>query len=79
MENNRLRALLSKCNDSLENERLSDDTFVSINESMALRLRATYGGTVNNNACANNSGCSNNDNCSGNTECYGNFNCIDPL
>jgi hypothetical protein len=76
MENNKLRELLSKSDEPLENEGLSDDTFVSINESMALRLRANYGGTVNNTACANNTGCSNNNNCYGNNGCIGNNECI---
>jgi hypothetical protein len=75
MENYKLRVLLSKSDEPLENEGLSDDTFVSINESVALRLRATYGGLVNSTTCSNNTGCGNNNVCSGNNGCYNNSTC----
>ena len=71
---NKLRSLLKLMEENTSIEKVSKDSFVSLDESMAQNLRATYGGK-NNTACSDNTTCTNNGICSGNGYCNNNTKC----
>ena len=65
---NKLRSLLKLMEENTSIEKVSNDSFVSLDESMAQNIKATYGGKGN-------VICGNNTVCSGNGECYNNGTC----
>jgi hypothetical protein len=73
---NKLRSLLNGIEEGSSVTKCSDDSFVSLDETMAQNLRANYGGVVANSSCGNNSTCSNNGSCYGNKTCSGDILCI---
>ena len=79
MKSNKLKNLLQ----TIESQTLNEDTFVNVNELVALNFRSHYGsandGCVgqqgNNGNCDGNDGCSNNNNCMNNDHCNNNDVC----
>jgi len=70
---NKLRLLLKKMEELSSIEKCSDGSFVSLDESIAQKLRATYGSKNgqcgNNGVCTDNTACTNNGQCSNNGQC----------
>ena len=72
---NKLRQLLIQAEEDSSFDGFSDESFVSIDESMALQIRANYGGLLPNGTCSNNNQCSGNTSCKGNDVCNDNGAC----
>jgi len=73
---NKLRSLLKQMEENSAIEKVSQDSFLSLDESMAQNLKA-YGGKNGtcNNTCNNNGNCTNNGTCEGNGVCINNVSC----
>lgn len=76
MENkSKLAALLLKVEATVSTDS-GEDTFVSLNDSLAKNLRSAYG--AGNGDCSNNTSCDNNGVCYNNQSCNGNGTCKQP-
>jgi hypothetical protein len=72
---NKLRSLLKSTEEGSSVTKCSDDSFVSLDETMAQNLRANYGGNVSNGTCGSNDTCTGNGSCIGNGVCANNSVC----
>lgn len=71
----KLATLLMKVEASVSTES-GEDTFVSLNDSLAKNLRSVYG--AGNGDCSGNGSCDNNGTCKNNNSCNGNGTCVNP-